>query len=269
MLIRQYKAVAISLKTPDEIATMAAAGKAVAMGLDRMKRAIVPGETTTLELDEIAREELKKHGAISSLDGYHPSFSAVPYLHAACISINEEVIHGVPSKDRVIRNGDVVGLDLTAHIDGWHADSAITVIVGNGTKQAQRLVTITQESLQHGIKAAQAGATLGDIGFAIQRLVERNGFGIIRELSGHGIGRSVHEEGLEVANFGRPGQGVKLQVGMTFSIEPMTTAGKPGVTHRHDDPWAVITRDGSIGAHFEHTIALTESGPVILTALPK
>ncbi len=248
---------------------MAQAGRAVALGLDRMKRCIVPGKTTTLELDEIARDELKKHGALPSLDGYKPAFSSVTYHHATCIAINDEVIHGVPSKDRVIRNGDVVGLDLTAHVDGWHADSAITVIVGTANKQAQRLVAVAQEALTHGIKAAFVGATLGDIGYAVQRLVERNGFGVIRDLSGHGIGRSVHEEGLEVANFGQPGRGVRLQAGMTFSIEPMITAGSPTVTHRKGDPWAVVTRDGSLGAHFEHTIVVTPDGPVILTALPK
>lgn len=260
--------VAITLKTADQIEKMAQAGLAVAMGLDRMRRAIVPGQTTTLELDALAEEELAKHGAVPSLKGYHPSFSRVPYLHTTCISINDEVIHGVPS-ERVIKNGDVVGLDLTAHVDGWHADSAITVIVGTGTKQAQRLVSVAQEALAQAIRATRVGATLGDLGSTIQKLVERNGFGVIRELSGHGIGRSVHEEGLEVANFGTPGRGVRLAAGMTFSIEPMITVGSPAVTHRRNDPWAVITKDGSLGAHFEHTVALLEDGPRILTKLPK
>jgi methionyl aminopeptidase len=256
------------LKTLDEIEKMAQAGRAVAMGLDRMKRSIVPGKTTTLELDAIAEDELKKHGAIPSLKNYQPPFSSVPYLHTTCISINDEVIHGVPG-ERVIKAGDVVGLDLTAHFDGWHADSAITVIVGSGSKQAQRLVAIAQEALAHAIKAVRVGATLGDIGHAVQRLVERNGFGVIRDLSGHGIGTSVHEDGLEVTNFGTPGKGVRLEAGMTFSIEPMITAGIPSVTHRPGDPWTVVTRDRSLGAHFEHTIALLEDGPRVLTALPK
>jgi methionyl aminopeptidase len=258
--------VAVRLKTKEEIAKMAAAGKAVADGLQQMKRAIIPGKTTTLDLDALALEVIRSHGAEPSLLNYHPSFSRVPYLHTTCISINEEVIHGVPSA-RVIRDGDVVGLDLTAHIDGWHADSAITVIVGAARKNSQRLVSVAQEALAQAIQAVKVGATLGDIGFTVQRLVERNGFGVIRDLSGHGIGTSVHEEGLEVANFGKPGTGVRLQAGMTFSIEPMITAGSPLVTHRRNDPWAVITKDGSLGAHFEHTIALLDDGPVILTKL--
>lgn len=254
----------ITLKTPEQIEKMAQAGRAVALGLHAMKRAIVPGKTTTLELDAIALDTLRANGAEPSLLNYHPSFSKVPYLHTSCISINEEVIHGVPS-ERVIKNGDLVGLDLTAHVDGWHADSAITVIAGSGSKLAQRLLSVCLESLMQGIRAAVVGATLGDIGWTVQRLVEKNGFGVIRELSGHGIGQSVHEDGLEVANFGRPGHGVRLQAGMTFSIEPMITAGGYFVTHRRNDPWAVITRDGSLGAHFEHTIVVQECGPRILT----
>lgn len=247
---------------------MALAGRAVASGLDLMRRSIVPGKTTTLDLDAIALEEIRRHGAEPSLLNYHPAFSREPYRHTTCISINEEVIHGVPA-NRVIRQGDVVGLDLTAHIDGWHADAAITVIVGDAGRIAQRLVTVALEALHHGIRAAQVGAYTGDISAAVQRLVERNKFGVIRELSGHGIGQSVHEDGLEIPNFGRAGTGVRLQAGMTFSIEPMITVGSPAVTHRRNDPWAVITRDGSLGAHFEHTVALTEDGPRILTILPK
>lgn len=257
----------MSLKTPGEIDAMAEAGRAVALAIDKMKRAIVPGKTTTIELDTIAREELARHGAKPSLLGYHPSFSPVAYEHTACISVNDEVIHGVPS-ERVLKDGDVVGLDLVGNVDGWHADSTITVIVGTGSKLAQRLVTVTRESMWHGINAAKAGATLGDIGYAVQKLVERNGFGVVRDLSGHGIGRSVHEGQLNVANFGRPGTGTRLEVGMTFCVEPMTTAGRYQVTHRKGDPWAVITADHSLGAHFEHTIAVTPDGPRVLTALP-
>lgn len=254
----------ITLKSPAQIEKMAQAGRAVAMGLQAMKRAIVPGKTTTIELDQIALDTIRAEGAEPSLLNYKPGFSSVAYLHTTCISINDEVIHGVPA-ERVIKNGDVVGLDLAASIDGWHADSAITVIAGSGSRQAQRLISVCQEALAQGIQAAKVGNTLGDIGATVQRLVEKNGFGVIRELSGHGIGRSVHEEGLEVANFGRAGTGVRLEAGMTFSIEPMITAGSPAVTHRRGDPWAVITRDGSLGAHFEHTIVVTADGPLILT----
>jgi methionyl aminopeptidase len=160
-----------------------------------------------------------------------------------------------------------VGLDLVADVDGWLADTAITAIVGKGSLKAQRLLSVTLEALRQGINKAQAGSRMGDISSAVQRLVERNGFGVIRELSGHGVGSEVHEEGIDVPNFGFPGKGLQLEVGMTFCIEPMVTAGSPAIKHRPGDPWAVITRDGSIGAHFEHTVAITEQGARVLTAV--
>lgn len=246
---------------------MAAAGQAVAHSLAAMKAAIVPGQTTTQDLEEIALETLAKHGAKPSLKGYRPSFSQVTYQHATCISINDEVIHGVPSPTRVLREGDVVGLDMVGNIDGWHADSTITVIVGSGSKVAQRLVSVTREAMWHGIRAALAGNTLGDIGFAVQRLVEKNGFNVVRDLSGHGIGRSVHEEGLDVVNFGIRGRGIRLVPGMTFCVEPMTAAGKGATMHKPGDPWTVFIKDGSLGAHWEHTVAVTEKGPRVLTLL--
>jgi methionyl aminopeptidase len=255
----------MKLKTTGEIDAMAQAGKAAASTLAAMKAAVAAG-VSTLHLEGIAREELARHGARPALLNYHPRFSRVPYEFATCISVNDEVIHGQPS-DRVLREGDVVGLDLVADVDGWLADTAITVPVGVLNVKSQRLLSVTQEALRHGITKAVAGGKMGDVSNAIQRLVERNGFGVIRELSGHGVGSEVHEEGIDVPNFGIAGRGLPLRVGMTFCIEPMVTAGSPTIKHRPGDPWAVVTKDGSFGAHFEHTVAITENGPRVLTQL--
>lgn len=255
------------LKTPGEIDAMAVAGQAAAKTLHAMKAAAAAG-TTTMALEMIAREELARHGARPALLDYHPRFSRVPYRFATCISVNDEVIHGQPSETTVIREGDVIGLDLVADVDGWLADTAITIVVGAASVKVQRLLTVTQEAMWQGVRKAVSGARMGDVSNAVQRIVERNGFGVIRELSGHGVGSEVHEEGIDVPNFGRAGKGLPLQVGMTFCIEPMVTTGSPGIKHRPGDPWAVVTRDGSIGAHFEHTVAVTSEGPRVLTALP-
>jgi len=256
----------MKLKTPTEIEMMSVAGRAAAATLRAMRGAAAPG-VSTLELEELARAELAAQGARPALLGYHPRFSKVPYEYATCISVNDEVIHGQPSAARVLREGYVVGMDLVAEVDGWLADTAITVIVGKGSLKAQRLLSVTQEALRHGIAKAVPGARMGDISNAVQRLVERNGFGVIRELSGHGVGSEVHEEGIDVPNFGIAGKGLRIEIGMTFCIEPMVTAGAAGIKHRPGDPWAVVTRDGSIGAHFEHTVAITEAGARILTAI--
>jgi methionyl aminopeptidase len=254
------------LKTVSEIDAMAVAGKAAARTLHKMRAMAIPG-ISTMDLEDVARAELAANGAKPALLGYHPHFSKVAYEFATCISVNDEVIHGQPSPNTILREGDVVGMDLVANVDGWLADTAITILIGKGSLKAQRLLSVTQEALRHGISKAQVGAKMGDISSSVQRLVERNGFGIIRELSGHGVGSEVHEEGIDVPNFGFAGKGLTLQVGMTFCIEPMVTAGAPAIKHRPGDPWAVITRDGSIGAHFEHTVAITEQGPRILTAI--
>ena len=256
----------IRLKTQGEMDAMAHSGQAAAKTLQALKAASAVG-VSTMDLEMLAREVLASQGARPALVNYHPRFSRVPYLYATCISVNDEVIHGQPSSKAILKEGDVVGLDLVAEIDGWLADTAITVIVGNGSVKAQRLLSVTQESMWHGIKKAVAGGKMGDVSNAVQRLVERNGFGVIRELTGHGVGSEVHEEGIDVPNFGRAGKGISLQVGMTFCIEPMVTAGSPLIRHRPGDPWAVVTRDGSIGAHFEHTVAVTEDGPRVLTML--
>lgn len=242
---------------------MATAGKAAYKALQAMKAALIPG-ITTLELDEIARETLKQNNAIPALLNYHPKFSHTPYEFATCISVNDEILHGLPSK-RIIKEGDIVGLDIVAAIDGWMADTAITVPVGNITTKNQRLLSVTIEALRHGIAQAIEGNRIGDISHAIQKLIERNQLGIVKEFWGHGIGREVHEPGLEVRNYGQPKKGILLREGMTFCIEPMVTASTPEIKMRKDDQWTILTRNGATGAHFEHTVAITKDGPRILT----
>ena len=243
---------------------MAEAGRAAAKALKAMQAAIVAGQTTTMDLEEVARETLRAEGAKPALLGYHPPFSKVRYEHATCISVNEQVIHGVPGP-RVLKNGDVVSLDLVAEIDGWMADTTVTVIVGTGSPKAQRLVEVTRAALQRGIEVIKPGLRLGDLGNTIQKIVERNGFSVVRELAGHGVGSAVHEEGLDVYNFGKPGTGVELRPGMTFAVEPMVSAGRPQVVHRDGDPWTIYMKDNSLAAHWEHTVAVTEDGCRVLT----
>jgi methionyl aminopeptidase len=254
------------LKTPGEIEAMRQAGIAVAVALRTMRDAIVAGQTTTLELDEIAGEILKQYSAKPALRGYKPSFSNVPYLHNTCISLNNEVIHGVPSAKRIIKEGDLVSLDMTGSIEGWCADSTITVGIGKVSEKAKRLSQVTRESMYKGIEQARVGKTIGDIGYAIQRHIERNGMSIVRDMVGHGIGEAPHEPGLDVPNYGRPRRGIPLQVGMTFAVEPMVTIGRGDVEHAPSDPWTIISKDGSLAAHWEHTVAITKEGPLILTS---
>jgi methionyl aminopeptidase len=256
----------ITLKTPSEIQAMRQAGIAVAVTLRTMRDAIVAGETTTLDLDDIAQETLKTFGAKPALLGYKPSFSAVPYLHATCISVNNEVIHGVPKK-RILTTGDLVSLDMTASVDGWCADSTITTAVGPISDKARRLMLVTREAMYRGIEQARIGRTTGDIGYAIQRHVEKHGMNVVREMVGHGIGRTPHESGLDVPNYGKPRKGIPLQIGMTFCIEPMVMLGASKIEHA--DEWTIVTSDGSWAAHWEHTVAVTKDGPVILTSPPK
>ena len=257
----------IRVKSPEEIEMMRLAGRVLAEALGAMRDAIVPGETTTLDLDEIAGEELRKRGAKPILLGYQPSFSAVPYQHNSCISVNNEVVHGVPSKKRVLREGDIVSLDLDASMDGWCADAALTVPVGNVSPAAKNLLTVTRDALYKGIAQARVGNTVGDISSAIQRHVERNRFSVVRDLVGHGIGKTPHEPP-QVANYGRSGKGVRLRPGMTICIEPMVNAGASDVAHPAGDVWTIATCDRSLSAHFEHTVAITARGPEILTLPP-
>ncbi len=257
------------LKTPPEIAAMRRAGEVVAVALRTMAAAIIPNQTTTLELDAVAAEVLKRYDAQAPLYGYKPSFSEVPYMHHTCISVNDEVIHGVPDARRVLKEGDLVSLDMDASVDGWCADATITVPVGKISGKARKLLQATREALQLGIAQARPGNTIGDIGYTVQQHVEKSGFSVVREMVGHGIGRMPHEPGLDVANWGRPGEGRIIEAGMTFCIEPMVNAGGAAIAHVSGDPWTIVSADGSLACHFEHTIAITENGAVILTLPPK
>jgi methionyl aminopeptidase len=241
----------ITFKSPAEIEAMRHAGKAVAAALTAMSNAIVPGETTTGFLDDVARETLKAHGAIPTLLGYQPSFSDVAYPMATCISINNEILHAVPNHKRILHEGDIVSFDLDASVDGV-------------SPAARNLIHVTRESLYKAISQAKIGNSIGDISSAMQKYVERSRFNVIRACTGHGIGRTPHEDP-SVPCYGRPGQGMRLKKGMTICIEPMVTAGHYDVTHIPGDDWAIVTVDHSLSAHFEHTVAITENGPDILT----
>ena len=258
----------IRLKTPEEIEMMRRAGRVVAEALAAMRDAIVSGKTTTLDLDEVAADVLRKRGAKSAFLNYQPSFSDVPYQHYSCLSVNDEIVHGVPSDKRVLREGDIIGLDMGASVDGWYADSAITVPVGQVTPAVKNLLTVTREALFKGIAQARVGSRIGDISAAVQRHAERSRYGVVRELVGHGVGTAPHEKGLDVPNFGRPGTGERLRVGMTFCIEPMINLGSAGTLHLPGDDWTIVTADRKVSAHFEHTVAITEAGPDILTLPP-
>jgi methionyl aminopeptidase len=254
----------VRLKNPAEIERMRCAGVVVAEALAAMRDSIVPDVTTTLDLDEIAADVLKKHGAKSAFLGYKPPFSHVEYKYNTCLSVNEEVVHGVPSAKRVLRTGDIIGLDMGAAVDGWYADAAITVPVGAISAAAKNLLTVTQEALMKGIAQARPGNYMGDVSAAVQKHAERARYGVVRSLVGHGIGTTPHEDP-QVPNYGRPGRGIMLKPGMTFCIEPMVNLRTDEVDHIPGDEWTIVTNDRSLSAHFEHTIAITESGPDILT----
>ena len=254
------------LKTLPEIELMRLAGRVVAEALAAMRDAIVPDETTTQDLDDLAGEILKKRGAKSAFMGYHPPFSSVPFQHHTCLSVNEEIVHGVPSKNRVLRQGDIISLDMGAAIDGWYADSAMTVPVGEISASAKNLLVVTREALYKGIAQARPGNTIGDIGAAVQRHAERSRYKVVRELVGHGIGNTVHEEP-QVPNYGTKG-GLRLKPGMTICIEPMINIGTEDAIKTSGDWEVFLTADGSLSAHFEHTVAITENGPDILTLPP-
>jgi methionyl aminopeptidase len=245
-------------KSPDEIETMARAGRVVVETLALIGDAIQPG-TTTAELDAVAEEYIRSQGGAPTFKGYR-GFPA-----SICTSPNSMVVHGIPGPYR-LEEGDLLSIDVGVTLDGLVADSAHTFGVGEVSHTAQRLITVCQAALEAGIERAQPGNRVGDISHAIQELTEGNGFSVIRSLVGHGVGRSMHEEP-QVPNYGVPGRGPALTPGMTLAIEPMITAGSDDV-YVADDHWSISTRDDSLAAHFEHTVAITESGPRILTEAP-
>ena len=244
------------LKTKDEVAIMRECGAIVRKAIQAMANAIEPGVTTTQDLDDVCAEILAQNDAKASFKGYK-GFPA-----HACISVNEEVVHGIPGP-RVLHDGDIVTLDVGAFKNGFHGDAAWTYAVGEIAPEAQRLLNVTKESLMQGVAQAKHGNTIGDIANAVQSYVEKNGFSVVRDLVGHGIGRSLHEDP-SVPNFGRKGTGPKLQKGMTLCIEPMINEGKYNV-HCLEDHWTIVTKDGKRSAHFEHMILVTDSAPDILT----
>jgi methionyl aminopeptidase len=246
----------VETKSREELKIMRAAGAVVADTLALLSKAVAPGLTTG-EIDSMARAELKKRGARPAFLNYH-GFPGV-----ICVSINSEVVHGIPSDKRALQDGDIVGLDFGAVIDGWYGDSAVTVPVGKVSPDALELIRVTRESLMKGIAAVKDGARMGDIGAAVQRHAEAAGYSVVREFVGHGIGRALHEEP-PVPNYGKPGTGGRLKAGMTIAIEPMVNMGGPEV-ETLSDGWTAVTKDRKLSAHFEHTVAVTEAGAEILT----
>jgi methionyl aminopeptidase len=249
----------ITLKTADQIATMRRAGRVVAEMLRATREAVRPG-VTTAELDAIAAKVLARSGARSNFLNY----GRPPYPAVICTSINDEIVHGIPSKKRMLREGDIVGIDAGAIIDGWHADAAITVPVGRVSREAGRLIDVTEQALRLGIAQTRPGKRIGDVGAAIQRLAESNGYSVVRQYGGHGIGRQMHEDAPFVPNWGDPDRGLPIREGLTVAIEPMINIGG-SETRLQPDGWTVVTGDGSLSAHFEHTIAVLRDGPEILT----
>ena len=248
----------ITLKSPREIEIMARAGKIVAGTLALMREIVRPGITTE-DLDAAAEAFIRGHeGAVPSFKGLYG------FPKTLCTSIDEEIVHGIPSSRRVLSEGSIVSVDVGVQLEGLHADSATTIGVGRVAPEAERLMDVTRESLAAAITQARVGNHVGDIGHAVQKVAEGAGFGVVRELVGHGIGTRFHEEP-QVPNYGAPRRGPRLLEGMTLAIEPMITMGNPA-TRTLGDKWTVVTADGSLAAHFEHTVAITANGPRILTA---
>lgn len=248
---------AIVIRTPQEIEKMRRSGIALRAVLDAVRDAVVVG-STTMDLERVAEAKIAEVGGVSAFKGYHG------YPRMLCTSINSEVVHGIPSKKNKLRDGDLVSIDCGVVIDGYYSDSAITVPVGRVAVQAEKLLAVTEASLQSAIQSIRAGVHLGDVGAAVQNVVEAAGFSVVREFVGHGIGTSMHEDP-QVPNYGQRGIGMKLREGMVLAIEPMVNVGKPEVRVL-EDGWTAVTVDGSLSAHFEHTVAVTADGAQVLTA---
>ena len=246
----------IVLKTRRELDLMREACRISANALKEAGKAVEPG-VSTKEIDDVVRNYIRKQGASPSFLGYG-GFPA-----SACISVNNVVIHGIPSKKQILKSGDIVSVDVGAFIGGFHGDNAYTYACGDISKEARALLDATKESLYEGIKQAKAGNRIGDIGNAVQSYAEARSYSVVRDFVGHGVGAKLHEDP-SIPNYGTPGRGVRLMPGMTIAIEPMITAGDYAVKVLDDD-WTTVTADGSLAAHFEHTIAITSKGPVILT----
>jgi len=245
----------ITLRSPREIDAMRRSGKITAAVLSELMATVKPGMTTA-DIDALAEEGIRRRGGTPTFKGYRG------YPASVCTSVNDRVVHGIPGND-VLREGDLLSIDLGTTLDGYVSDSAVTVPVGEISPEAQRLLVVTQECLMLGIDAIRSGNRVGDIGYAVQQHAETKGYGVVRELVGHGVGTEMHEDP-QVPNYGSRGTGVKLRPGMVLAVEPMITQGDRAVTILPDG-WTVVTTDGKLAAHFEHTIALTQDGPKILT----
>lgn len=248
----------IQIKTPAEIAIMRRANVIVAEVLQALSEQILPG-VTTAELDEIAEGIINKRGALPAFKGYG-GFPAT-----LCTSINDEVVHGIPSKNKVLKEGDIIGVDCGVCLEGYYGDSAVTFAVGTISEEAACLMKVTYEALHKAIEKAKVGNRLSDISHAVQSYVEPQGFSVVRSFVGHGIGKNLHENP-HIPNFGLPGKGIKLKAGMVFAIEPMINSGSNDVIVLSDG-WTAKTADGGLSAHFEHSVAITESGPYILSQI--
>jgi methionyl aminopeptidase len=248
----------IVCKSPAEIERMRAANALVAQVLAELAAMVAPG-VSTLDLDAAAEKSVRAAGAEPAFKGYRG------YPATLCASVNDQVVHGIPSK-RSLASGDIVSLDMGVKLNGFYGDSAVTVAVGQVSDEVKALLRVTEEALEQGILQVRIGGRISDIGHAIQKHVEANGFAVVREFVGHGIGAALHEEP-QIANYGEPGRGPRLAEGMTLAIEPMVNMGKPSVKVLADG-WTAVTRDGSLSAHFEHTVAVTKNGPLVMTLRP-
>jgi methionyl aminopeptidase len=255
----------IQIKSDAEVALMRAAGLVVGRTLEALRAAAVPG-VTTAGLDELAETTIREAGAVPSFKGYQPHPSVPPFPGSICASVNDEIVHGIPGP-RELRDGDVISIDCGAILEGWHGDAAVTVAVGEVPDEVRELMRVCEESMWRGLAAASEGGRVSDISHAVESFVlaQSAGYGIVEEYGGHGIGTEMHQEP-HVLNHGRPGRGPRLRPGMALAIEPMITVGSPA-TQELSDGWTVVTRDGSIAAHVEHTMALLEDGIWVLTAV--
>ena len=255
----------VTIKSKKEIELMKEVCKVVALVYQELEQKIKPG-MSTWELDQIAENKMRSLGAIPAEKGYDIGIRGIPPFPASiCVSINDEVIHGIPSKQRMIKEGDVVSIDTVALKNGYNGDAARTFIIGKASKDAARLVEVTKQAFFEGIKYAKAGNRIGDVCHAIGEYVHSQGYSVVREFQGHGIGKEMHEDP-GIPNFGKAGRGIRLEPGMTLAIEPMVIAGKPNILEL-EDGWTIVTEDGSLAAHYENTILITEKEPEILTLL--
>ena len=246
----------IVCKSPSELEKMRRSGHAVREVLDAVKALVRPG-ITTMDLERAADQKIRDLGGMPAFKGYQA------YPCVLCTSVNQEIVHGIPSEKRMLKEGDIVSIDCGVVLDGYYGDAAITVPVGEVKPELHKLLEVTEQSLYKGIEKMRIGNTVQDVGSAVQDWVEKHGFSVVREFVGHGIGTKLHEDP-QVPNYGIPGHGPKLREGMVLAIEPMVNAGKPG-TRVLDDKWTAVTEDGSYSAHFEHCVAVTKNGPMILT----